>query len=265
MQAGMRRGLLLVVAAAVLVAPAAEAAPPQPGVTHVSVPPGTPPVEWGAQLFGANCITCHGPDGRGIFTPLQGAGDTTGLGPSLQGVGAQAADFYLRTGYMPLQDAHAQPRRSRVLFSQRELQALIAYVASLKPGQPVPAPHPKRGNLAAGLQLFTEHCAGCHQVSAAGGYVTNAVAPRLNDATPVQIAEAARIGPYLMPRFSERQISNSQLDSIIRYVIYARHPDDRGGWALGHVGPVPEGLVTWFIGVAVLVATCLVIGKRLRA
>lgn len=261
----MRRGLLLVVAAAVLVAPAAEAAPPQPGVTHVSVPPGTPPVEWGAQLFGANCITCHGPDGRGIFTPLQGAGDTTGLGPSLQGVGAQAADFYLRTGYMPLQDAHAQPRRSRVLFSQRELQALIAYVASLKPGQPVPAPHPKRGNLAAGLQLFTEHCAGCHQVSAAGGYVTNAVAPRLNDATPVQIAEAARIGPYLMPRFSERQISNSQLDSIIRYVIYARHPDDRGGWALGHVGPVPEGLVTWFIGVAVLVATCLVIGKRLRA
>jgi len=261
----MRRGLLLVVAAAVLVAPAAEAAPPQPGVTHVSVPPGTPPVEWGAQLFGANCITCHGPDGRGIFTPLQGAGDTTGLGPSLQGVGAQAADFYLRTGYMPLQDAHAQPRRSRVLFSQRELQALIAYVASLKPGPPVPAPHPERGNLAAGLQLFTEHCAGCHQVSAAGGYVTNAVAPRLNDATPVQIAEAARIGPYLMPRFSERQISNSQLDSIIRYVIYARHPDDRGGWALGHVGPVPEGLVTWFIGVAALVATCLVIGRRLRA
>jgi ubiquinol-cytochrome c reductase cytochrome c subunit len=261
----MRRAGLLAIVAALLVVPAAGAEPPAPGVTHVSVPPGTPRVEWGAQLFGANCITCHGPDGRGVPTPLKGAGDTTGLGPSLEGVGARAADFYLRTGYMPLEDARAQPRRSRVLFSQPELRALIDYVASLQSGPPVPTPHPERGNLADGQQLFVEHCAGCHQVSAAGGYVTNAVAPRLNDATPVQIAEAARIGPYLMPRFSERQISNSQLDSIIRYAIYARHPDDRGGWALGHVGPVPEGLVAWFIGAAVLVATCLVIGRRLRA
>jgi ubiquinol-cytochrome c reductase cytochrome c subunit len=264
LQAGVKR-VALIGAVALMCVPAAAAAPPQPGVTHVLVPPGTPPVQWGKQLFGANCVTCHGPNGTGIFTPVQGSGDQTGLGPSLVGVGARAADFYLRTGYMPLHDPGAQPRRSRVLFSRRELGALIAYVASLAPGPPVPAPHPERGNLAAGLQLFTEHCAGCHQVSAAGGYLTNAVAPRLNDATPVQIAEAARIGPYLMPRFSERQISNSQLDSIIRYVVYARHPDDRGGWALGHVGPVPEGLVTWFIGAALLVATCLVIGRRLHS
>ena len=261
----MRRAVVLLLVAPLLVVPAARAEPPSPGVTHVSVPPGTPPVDWGAQLFGANCVTCHGPDGRGIFLPVQGAGGTTGLGPSLQGVGAQAADFYLRTGYMPLEDAHKQPRRSRVLFSQQELQALIAYVASLKHGPAVPTPHPERGNLAEGLKQFTEHCAGCHQVAAAGGYVTNAVAPSLVKATPVQIAEAARIGPYFMPRFSERQISNSQLDSIVRYVIYAKHPDDRGGWALGHLGPVPEGLVTWFIGIAAIVATCVVIGRRLRA
>jgi quinol---cytochrome-c reductase cytochrome c subunit len=259
----MKRAAFILVTALIL-APAAGAEPPSPGVTHVSVPPGTPLVDWGAQLFGANCVTCHGPRGRGVFSPVQGAGGTTGLGPSLHGVGALAADFYLRTGYMPLDDPHDQPRRSRVLFSQRELQALIAYVASLKPGPPVPTPHPERGDLAEGLQLFTEHCAGCHQVSAAGGYVTNAVAPRLNQATPVQIAEAVRVGPYFMPRFSERQISNGQLDSIIRYTVYARHPDDRGGWSLGHVGPVPEGLVTWFLGMAAIVATCIVIGRRLR-
>jgi ubiquinol-cytochrome c reductase cytochrome c subunit len=256
--------LLLSLVAALLLVPAAAAEPPSPGVTHVSVPPGTPLVEWGAQLFGANCVTCHGPEGRGIFSPIRGAGGTTGLGPSLQGVGAQAADFYLRTGYMPLEDPYKQPRRSRVLFSQGELQALIAYVGSLQQGPRVPTPHLERGDLAEGLKQFTEHCAGCHQVAAAGGYVTNAVAPSLNQATPVQIAEAARIGPYLMPRFSERQISNGQLDSIIRYVIYARHPDDRGGWAMGHIGPVPEGLVTWFIGIAAIVATCTVIGRRLR-
>jgi ubiquinol-cytochrome c reductase cytochrome c subunit len=209
----------------------------------------------GAQLYGASCITCHGPEGRGIAN----------RGPSLRGVGARAADFYLRTGYMPLDNPHTQPRRKRVLFSRGELAALVAYVASLQPGPRIPTPHPARGNLAEGQEQFTEHCAGCHQVVAEGGYVTNAVAPPLEQATPVEIAEAVRTGPYFMPRFSPKQISDAQLDSIIRYVTYAKHPDDRGGWALGHLGPVPEGLVAWFIGIVAMVGTCLVIGKRLHS
>jgi ubiquinol-cytochrome c reductase cytochrome c subunit len=260
----MRRVLTLI-ALALVCAPAAAADPPSPGVTHVKVPPGTPPVAWGAQLFGANCVTCHGPNGQGILTPVRGVGDQTGLGPSLVGVGARAADFYLRTGYMPLDDPHSQPRRSRVLFSQRELAVLVAYVASLGPGPGVPSPQPEKGSLADGQESFTEHCAGCHQIAAEGGYVTNAVAPSLDQASPVEIAEAVRTGPYLMPRFSEKQISNAELDSVIRYVTYAKHPDDRGGWALGHLGPVPEGLVTWFIGIVLLVATCAVIGRRFHA
>ena len=56
-----------------------------------------------------------------------------------------------------------------------------------------------------------------------------------------------------MPRFSPRQLSTAQLDSIVRYVEYAKHPDDRGGWAIGHLGPVPEGLVTWFLAAIALV------------
>jgi ubiquinol-cytochrome c reductase cytochrome c subunit len=209
----------------------------------------------GAQLYGASCITCHGPEGHGI----------PDRGPSLRGVGARAADFYLRTGYMPLENPHTQPHRKRVQFSRRELAALVAYVASLQPGPRIPTPHPARGSLADGQEQFTEHCAGCHQIVAEGGYVTNAVAPPLDHASAVEIAEAVRTGPYLMPRFSSKQIGDGQLDSIIRYVIYAKHPDDRGGWALGHLGPVPEGLVTWFIGIALIVATCAVIGKRLHS
>jgi quinol---cytochrome-c reductase cytochrome c subunit len=209
----------------------------------------------GADLYGANCISCHGPGGRGIAD----------RGPSLRGVGARAADFYLRTGYMPLDDPHSQPHRSRVLFSKADLAALVAYVASLQQGPPIPRPHPERGKLAQGQEQFTEHCAGCHQIVAEGGYVTNAVAPALDRASPVEIAEAVRLGPYLMPRLSQKQIGDSELDSIIRYVLYAKHPDDRGGWALGHVGPVPEGLVTWFVGIVLLVGTCTVIGKRLNS
>jgi ubiquinol-cytochrome c reductase cytochrome c subunit len=208
----------------------------------------------GADLYGAKCISCHGAGGRGV----------AGRGPSLVGVGARAADFYLRTGYMPLGDPHEQPRRNRVTFSKGDLARLVAYVASLGPGPRIPTPHPERGNLAGGQASFTEHCAGCHQIIAEGGYVTNAVAPPLDKASPVEVAEAVRIGPYLMPRFSERQIGDSELDSIIRYVIYTRDPDDRGGWSLGHLGPVPEGLVTWFVGIVALIATCAVIGRRMH-
>ena len=242
---------------------AAAAAPPQPGVTHVQVPKGTPVLQWGQQLFGANCVTCHGPNGRGISSPVQGAGDQTGLGPSLVGVGAQAADFYLRTGYMPLQQVGTEPRRSTVLFSEDEIRALVAYVASLGNGPGLPRPRPERGDVSDGLKLFTDHCAGCHQIVARGGFLTGGVAPALDRATPRQIAQAIRIGPYLMPRFSRKQISPAQVDSIVRYVEYAKNPDDRGGWAIGHIGPVPEGLVTWFLAAAALVAVCVLLGKRL--
>jgi ubiquinol-cytochrome c reductase cytochrome c subunit len=208
----------------------------------------------GKQLFGRECAKCHGPDARG-----------TSRGPSLIGAGALAADFYLRTGYMPLKETGLQPRRSRLLLGPAEIDALVRYVASLGHGPGVPRPQPERGNVSQGMALFRQHCAGCHQIVAQGGYVTHAVPPALGDATPTQVAEAVRIGPYVMPKFSTTAISNRQLDSIIRYVEYARHPDNRGGWALGNIGPIPEGLVSWFIAGSVLLATCLLIGRRLRA
>jgi ubiquinol-cytochrome c reductase cytochrome c subunit len=254
------------IAAALALAVPAAADPPRYGIVHVKVPPGTPSIELGRQLYGGNCATCHGSNGEGITRAApaaRGAGAQHGQGPSLVGVGARAADFYLRTGFMPLERPGAQPVRSRVLFSEREIQALVDYVSSLGNGPPVPQPHPERGNLAEGLHLFRSHCAGCHQIVAEGGYVTGARVPPLEDASAVEIAEAVRIGPYVMPAFSESELSDDQLDSVIAYVQYAKHPDDRGGWALGHLGPVPEGLVAWFLAAAALVATCVLIGKRL--
>jgi ubiquinol-cytochrome c reductase cytochrome c subunit len=129
----------------------------------------------------------------------------------------------------------------------------------------VPTPDPARGSVSDGQRLFSEHCAGCHQIVGAGGYVTGGVVPPLDRATPVQIAEAVRIGPYVMPTFSRSQISDRDLDSLIAYVEEAKHPQDRGGWALGHVGPVPEGLVTWLLAAAALVAVCMVIGRRIES
>jgi ubiquinol-cytochrome c reductase cytochrome c subunit len=95
--------------------------------------------------------------------------------------------------------------------------------------------------------------------------VTGARVPPLGQATATQIAEAVRIGPYLMPRFSARQITPAQLNSLVRYVQLMQHPPDRGGWGIGNLGPFPEGMVTWLLAVVVLIATCMVIGRRLKA
>jgi ubiquinol-cytochrome c reductase cytochrome c subunit len=258
-QAVVKRVVSIAIVVLALAAPAAAA------------PGKSPLVVRGEHLFGQYCVACHGMNGNGV-TKAKTIGSGPGrqqirqqaVAPSLHGVGARAADFYLRTGYMPLQRLGLEPRRSRVLFDEQELRALTAYVASLGGGPPVPVPHPARGNLSEGQHLFTDHCAGCHQVVAEGGYVTGIVPPPLEDATAVQIAEAVRIGPNVMPKFSKKSISPKELDSLIAYVQYAKHPDDRGGWALGEVGPVPEGMVTWLIALVALVAACLVIGRRLR-
>jgi ubiquinol-cytochrome c reductase cytochrome c subunit len=260
-----RRGRIALLASVIALGAAALArAQPQSGIVRPTQEPPAPSVQLGAQLYAGNCATCHGIDGSGVTQPRPGAGGVVGAGPSLLGVGPIAADFYLRTGYMPLSSIHDQPGRDRVLLSEKEIQSLVAYVASLGPGPAIPHPDPASGSISQGFHLFTVHCAGCHQAVAQGGFVTGARVPPLQTATATQIAEAVRLGPYLMPRFSTSQISDAQLNSIIAYVLSTRHPDNRGGWGIGNIGPVPEGIVAWLIGVLALVLVCVVIGERLR-
>jgi ubiquinol-cytochrome c reductase cytochrome c subunit len=101
-------------------------------------------------------------------------------------------------------------------------------------------------------------------VVAEGGYVTDARVPLIKEDTATQIAEAVRVGPYLMPKFSKKYISDRQLNSIIAYIEASKQPRDIGGWGIGHIGPVPEGMITWFIAAVALIALCVLIGERLR-
>lgn len=254
--------LVLTLALAVL-APATHAQP-QSGIVRPAQEPPRPSLQLGAELFAGNCASCHGVDGSGIYAPRRGAGGIAGAGPSLRGVGARAADFYLRTGYMPLSSIHAQPKRERVLLNDKEIRSLVAYVAALGPGPPIPPVRPSSGDISEGQELFAEHCAGCHQIVARGGFVTGARVPPLQGPTAQEIAEAVRIGPYLMPHFSKRQISDAQLSSLVAYVLSTRHPEDRGGWKIGNVGPIPEGLIAW-AAAGVLAVVCVGLGRRLSA
>ena len=81
-------------------------------------------------------------------------------------------------------------------------------------------------------------------------------------ASATQIAEAVRVGPYLMPKFSERQIDRHTLDSITAYVLSTHHLPDKGGWGIGNIGPIPEGLVAWLLAGTLLLIVVRVIGER---
>jgi ubiquinol-cytochrome c reductase cytochrome c subunit len=258
------RPIMALVTAIVLAGAAVAYAQPESGIVRPTTEPPIPSIELGSELYAGNCASCHGIDGSGISSPRPGAGGILGAGPSLHGVGALAADFYLRTGLMPLSSIHDEPENDQVLFTPKEVRSLVEYVASLGKGPAIPQPNPATGSLSQGLSLFTRNCAGCHQVVARGGFVTGARVPPLQGINPTQIAEAVRVGPYLMPRFTQRQISDAQLNSIIRYILWTRRPDNHGGWGIGNIGPIPEGLVAWWIGGPLLLIACLAVGRRLR-
>lgn len=226
---------------------------PGPGQLTTSFPSNPTLIAQGKSLFQNGCSACHG-------MALQGR---RGVAPSLRGVGAGPVDFYLSTGRMPLQGPHVEPMRARPVYNVEEIHALIAYVTHAGGGDKVaPRADPAAGNLSQGLEVFTEHCAGCHQVVGRGGLTIGAWVPNLQKATPLEIAEAVRMGPYVMPHFDTTQIDQHELNSLVRYVLWTRHPSNNGGWSLYNIGPIPEGLVAWFIGLLTLMIVARLIGER---
>jgi ubiquinol-cytochrome c reductase cytochrome c subunit len=219
-----------------------------------STPPGgsqAAQVAAGRELYEEGCASCHGLDARGV----------DGVGPSLHGAGAASADFYLSTGRMPLNDPGDEPVRAEPRYDDEQIDALVAYVGSLG-GPPIPDVAVEDGDVQRGLEAFTTHCAGCHQVVGRGGIVTGGFAPPLLEATPTEVAEAVRVGPFLMPDFPKRVIDDETLDSIAAYVEYAKDPVDEGGWGIGNIGPVPEGMVAWLLAIVALLLLSRLIGER---
>jgi ubiquinol-cytochrome c reductase cytochrome c subunit len=207
----------------------------------------------GDELYRLGCSGCHGPQGEGV----------AGRGPSLAGAGEAGAYYQLSTGRMPLTDPDEPPVRKDPAYDIREIDALVTYVASLGDGPELPIVDTAAGDLAAGGVIFRDNCAPCHSAAGAGGALSyGRAAPNLHEAEPRQVAAALRSGPGQMPVFGPDIIDEQELDSVVAYVEYLRDPDDRGGLPLGRVGPIPEGFVTWVLGVGALLAMVGWIGTR---
>jgi ubiquinol-cytochrome c reductase cytochrome c subunit len=196
----------------------------------------------GRALYLQSCAACHGPDGSGS------AG-----GPPLIGVGAASADFMLRTGRMPLAAPGAPMVRRNPVFTDEQIEALVAYVASLGGGPAIPAVQVAGADLATGRALYISSCAACHGPGAGGDAVGGGfVAPPLLGVDPVTVGEAIRTGPGVMPVFGPGQISDENLGAIAAYLVYLRDDAAPGGATVGGSGPVVEGFVAWLVGMGIL-------------
>ena len=151
--------------------------------------------------------------------------------PSLRGVGALAADFYLETGRMPLASPRQQPARTRPAFP-RGRSAPWSPTSRRSAARRSRPSRPRRGSLSEGQQLFALDCAGCHTIQARGGVVTGALRPC---ADTRHAARDRRGDPDRPVRDAAVRTAGSspsaQIDSIARYV--AEHRPSRAIPAAG--------------------------------
>ncbi len=219
-------------------------------------------VAQGRELFLVGCSFCHGQNGEGVRTT-----DGNQLGPSLVGVGAAAVDFQVGTGRMPMSQPGQQAPRKEVIYSEDEIAALAAYVATLGPGPAIPeeadysldglSDEEREAAIVRGGQIFLTNCTACHNFAGAGGAMPRGgYAPALDQADERQIYEALLTGPQQMPSFSNGSLSPDEKRDVIAYLMSLRETPEYGGFGLGALGPVAEGIFAW-LGVGVLVGVAV--------
>jgi len=212
-------------------------------------------VSQGRELFLVGCSSCHGQNGEGILTE-----SGSQYGPSLVGVGAAAVDFQVSTGRMPMAQPGVQAPRKDPLYNADEIRALAAYVASLGPGPAIPDESKydledvDNESVVRGGQFFLTNCTACHNFAGSGGALPGGkYAPPLIGLDPKIIYEAMLTGPQQMPVFSEKVLKPEEKRDIIAYLKSLEESPSYGGFKLGSLGPVSEGLFAWLVGIGSLV------------
>lgn len=113
---------------------------------------------------------------------------------------------------MKTQSTRGRPAAAACLF------AVITFAAGCGPArrdepltEPLATSDPR---VALGHRVFSQHCHQCHPGGAGG------LAPAINDKPlPVTLIRAqVRQGHGSMPKFSEREINDDELDALVRYL-----------------------------------------------
>ena len=174
---------------------------------------------------------------------------------------------------MPMAQPGQQAPRKEVAYTAEETAALAAYVASLGPGPAIPGEgdysidgldsQAQEAAIVRGSQLFLTNCTACHNFAGSGGAMPNGgYAPQIRGVEPKYIYEALLTGPQTMPTFSNGNLSPEEKRDIIAYLNTLDEETPIGGFTLGGLGPVAEGLVGWVVGIGVLVGFAIWIGAH---
>lgn len=217
--------------------------------------PLSPAAKQGQEIFNQNCISCHGRNAEGVQD----------RGPSLIGVGSAAVEFQVTTGRMPATAQGSQIERKQPVLTNDQAVQLGAYIQALGGGPQLPDGDnlSDGGDVAAGGELFRVNCSSCHAFGEGGGALSSGkYAPSLKDATDRQIYAAMLTGPQNMPVFGDNQLTDQQKRDIIAYIQTVKDDQSPGGWGIGRIGPVTEGLVIFLVGITFLVFTALWIAGK---
>ncbi|WP_372729032.1 c-type cytochrome [Nocardioides sp.] len=213
----------------------------------------------GRELFLVGCSFCHGQNGEGIRTQ-----NGNQIGPPLVGVGAAAVDFQVGTGRMPMAQPGVQAPRKAVAYTEEETAQLAAFVASLGPGPAIPtkddysieglSEEERQEAVVRGGQIFLTNCTACHNFEGSGGAMPRGgYAPKIRGVEPKYIYEAMLTGPQAMDSFSNGNLSPEEKRDVIAYLGALEDQPGYGGFGLGGLGPVSDGLWAWLIGIGSLV------------
>jgi len=217
-------------------------------------------IEEGRQLFLVSCSFCHGQNGEGLLTK-----DGDNFGPPLTDVGAAAVDFQVGTGRMPMAQPGAQVQKKAPVYTEEEVAALAAYVASLGVGPAIPdesdysieglSDAEREEAIVRGGQIFLTNCTACHNFEGSGGAMPRGgYAPKIRGVEPRYIYEAMLTGPQGMDNFSNGNLSPEEKRDVIAYLQSLEDQPDYAGFGLGGLGPVSEGLAAWLVGIGACVA-----------
>ena len=78
------------------------------------------------------------------------------------------------------------------------------------------------------------------------------------------IYEAMVSGPQSMPVFADTTLSIEDKQGIIRYIQELQKNESPGGFSLGRLGPVTEGLFIFIVGLGALIIAAVWIGAKAK-
>lgn len=229
-----------------LVQPADAAPVPEPARVDLAA---------GASLYQRYCGLCHANDGSGV------PGTGIESGPELRGLPVAYVDLTIRTGRMPI--VHDEVGAIEKQLTDEQRQAVVAWMTrEFRLEGEIPDVRP--GNAGSGQPLWLTNCAPCHSASGSGGISADgSLAPDVTEVDPTGVVEAIRVGPFEMPEFGDRTLTDEDAADIAAYV-QELGTADATPLGLTHIGRVHAGAVTGVLALVMVGALVLVVrtGRR---